>query len=69
MMLSIQELQARAASLHLLKLCSRLLHSALIFLSNLMGLGLKVTLLVGLKLISLPLFQAEAPEIDLADIE
>ena len=69
MMLSIQELQARAASLHLLKLRSRLLHSALIFLSNLMGLGLKVTLLVGLKLISLPLFQAEAPEIDLADIE
>lgn len=69
MMLSIQELQARAASLPLLKLCLRLLHPTLIFLSNLLGLALKLILLLGLKLVSLPLFQAEAPEIDLADIE
>jgi hypothetical protein len=38
-------------------------------LSKLVDLSLKLILLFGLKIISLPVFQAEAPEIDLADIE
>jgi hypothetical protein len=34
-----------------------------------MDLALKLILLFGLKLISLLVFQSEAPEIDLADLE
>jgi hypothetical protein len=34
-----------------------------------MDLALKLILLFGLKLISLLIFQADAPEIDLSDIE
>jgi hypothetical protein len=53
----------------LLKHVLRLLHLALDLLSKLVDLSLKLILLFGLKIISLPVFQAEAPEIDLADIE
>lgn len=68
-MLSIQELQVRAASLPLLKYALRLPHLTLIFLLNLLALALRFILLFGLRAISLPFLQAEAPEIDLADIE
>jgi hypothetical protein len=68
-MLSIHQLQVRAESLPLLKHGLRLLHVTWLFLSNILGLALKFILLFGLKLISLPVFQVEAPEIDLADIE
>jgi hypothetical protein len=68
-MLSIQRLQVRAESLPLLKHVLRLLHLALDLLSKLVDLSLKLILLFGLKIISLPVFQTEAPEIDLADIE
>jgi hypothetical protein len=53
----------------LLKNGLRLLHLTLTFLANLMDLALNFSLLFGLKLISLLVFQAEAPEIDLAEIE
>ena len=68
-MLSIQKLQFRAESLPLLKHGLTLLHLALVLLSKPLNLALDLILLFGLKLISLPIFQAEAPEIDLADIE
>jgi hypothetical protein len=68
-MLSIQELQVRAASLPLLKQGLRLLHPTLDLLSNLLELTLKFILLFVLRLISLFPFDGEAPEIDLADIE
>ena len=68
-MLSIHQLQIRAESLPLLKHGLRLLHVTWLFLSNILGLALKFILLFGLKLISLPVFQVEAPEIDLADVE
>ena len=68
-MLSIQKLQVRAESLPLLKNGLTLLHLALVLLSKPLNLALNLILLFGLKLISLPIFQAEAPEIDLADIE
>ena len=68
-MLSIQKLQVRAQSLPLLKHGLRLAHLTLTLLSDLPDLALKFILLLGLKLISLFFFQAEAPEIDLADIE
>jgi hypothetical protein len=68
-MLSIPKRQARTESLPLLQNGVRLLHLTLTLLSNLMDLGLKFILLFGLRLISLLIFQAEAPEIDLADIE
>ena len=68
-MLSIHQLQIRAESLPSLKHGLRLLHVTWLFLSNILGLALKFILLFGLKLISLPVFQVEAPEIDLADVE
>ena len=68
-MLSILKLQARAECFPLLQNGLRLLHLTLAFFSNLMDLALKLILLFGLKLISLLVFQSEAPEIDLADIE
>ena len=68
-MLSIQELQVRAASLPLLKQGLRLPQLTLTLSSNLLDLALKFILLFGLKLISLLVFQAEVPEIDLADVE
>lgn len=68
-MLSIHKLQVRAESLPLLKHGLRLLHVTWLFLSNILGLALKFILLFGLRLISLPVFQVEAPEIDLADID
>ncbi|MGD8529572.1 MAG: hypothetical protein PVG97_01235 [Syntrophobacterales bacterium] len=68
-MLSIQRLQVRAESLPLLKHVLRLLQLVLDLLSKLVDLSLKLILLFGLKIISLPVFQTEAPEIDLADIE
>ena len=63
-MLSIHQLQIRAESLPLLKHGLRLLHVTWLFLSNILGLALNFILLFGLKLISLPVFQVEAPEID-----
>ena len=68
-MLSILKLQVRAESLPLLKHGLSLLHLALVLLSKTLNLALNLILLLGLKLIALPIFQAEAPEIDLADIE
>lgn len=68
-MSSMQKLQVRAESLPLLKNGLSLLHLALILLSKPLNLALNLILLFALKLISLPIFQAEAPEIDLADIE
>jgi hypothetical protein len=68
-MLSIQRLQVRAESLPLLKHVLRLLQLVLDLLSKLVDLSLKLILLFGLKIISLPVFQTEAPEIDLADVE
>ena len=68
-MLSIHQLQVRAESLPLLKHGLSLLHVTWLFLANILGLALKFILLFGLKLIALPVFQVEAPEIDLADIE
>ena len=68
-MLSIPKLQVRAESLPLLKHGSRLSHLALTLLSKLFDLALELFLLFGLKLLSLLVFQAEAPEIDLADME
>ena len=68
-MLSIQKLQVRAKSLPLLKHGLSLLRLALVLLSKPLNLALNLILLVGLKLISIPVFQIEAPEIDLADIE
>ena len=68
-MLSIHKLQVRAESLPLLKHGLSLLHVTWLFLANILGLALNFILLFGLKLISLPVFQVEAPEIDLADIE
>ena len=68
-MLCIQKLQVRAKSLPLLKQGLKLPHLTLTLLSNLLDLALKFILLFGLKLISLPVFQVEAPEIDLTDVE
>ena len=68
-MLSILKLQVRAKSFPLLKQGLRLPQLTLNLFSNLLDLALKFILLFGLKLISLFVFQAEAPEIDLADIE
>ena len=68
-MLSILKLQVRAGSLPLLKDGLRVLHLALTLLPKLLDLVLELFLLFGLKLLSLLVFQAEAPEIDLADIE
>ena len=68
-MLSTPKLQVRAESLPLLRNVLRPLHLTLAFFSNLMDLALKLILLFGLKLISLLVFQSEAPEIDLADLE
>ena len=68
-MLSIQKLQVRGQSLPLLKHGLRLPHLTLTLLLNLLDLALKFILLLCLKLISLFFFRAEAPEIDLADIE
>ena len=68
-MLSVLKLQVSAGSLPLLKLGSRLFHLALTFLTNLLNLALNFILLFGLKLITLPFFHSEAPEIDLAEIE
>jgi hypothetical protein len=68
-MLSILKLQVRAESLPLLKDGLRGLHLTLTFFTNLLNLALNFILLFGLKLITLPIFHAEAPEIDLADIE
>ena len=68
-MLSVLKLQVSAGSLPLLKLGSRLSRLALTLLSNLLDLALELFLLFGLKLITLPFFHAEAPEIDLAEIE
>ena len=68
-MLSILKLQVRAKSLPLLKQGLRLPQVTLTLFSNLLDLALKFILLFGLKLIALLVFQAEAPEIDLADVE
>jgi len=68
-MLSILKLQVKTESLPLLKHGSRVLHLALTLLTNLLHLALDVILLFGLKLIAIPLFHSEAPEIDLAEIE
>ena len=68
-MLSIQKLQVRAESLPMIKHGLKLPHLAVTLLSKLLDLALKIVLLFGLKLISLLIFQTEAPEIDLADIE
>jgi hypothetical protein len=68
-MLSILKLQVRAESLPLLKQGLSTLHFTLSVFSELINLVLDVILFFGLKLIALLVFQAEAPEIDLADIE
>lgn len=68
-MLSIQELQVSSESFPLLKHGLRLLHLVLSLFLKLLDLALSFILLFGLKIISLPVFQAEAPEIDLADVE
>lgn len=68
-MLPSRKLPVKTVSLSLLRNGLRLLHLTLTLLSYLLDLALKFILLSGLKLISLPGFQLEAPEIDLADIE
>jgi hypothetical protein len=68
-MSSLQKLQVRAESLPLFKHGLRLLYLALFLTSKLLSLALNFIVLFGLKLISLPIFQAEAPEIDLAVVE
>lgn len=68
-MLSIQKLQVRTESLPLIKHGLRLPHLALALFLMLLDLALRFILIIGLKLICRPLFQAEAPEIDLADVE
>jgi hypothetical protein len=68
-MLSIQELQVSSESIPLLKHGLRLPHLALSLFLKLLDLALSFILIIGLKLISLAVFQAEAPEIDLADVE
>ena len=68
-MLSILKLQVRAGSLPLLKDGLRVLYLTLTFLTDLLNLALNFILIFGLKFLSLLVFQAEAPEIDLADIE
>ena len=68
-MLSTPKLQVRAESLPLLRNVLRPLHLSLTFLSNLMELALDFILISGVKLLSLLVFQSEAPEIDLADLE
>ena len=68
-MLSILKLQVKTESLPLLKHGSRVLHLALTLFTNLLHLALNFILLFGLKLIVLPFFHSEAPEIDLAEIE
>jgi hypothetical protein len=68
-MLSIQKLQVSTESLPLLKRSLKLPHFALALVLKPLDLALSFILLFGLKLISLPVFQAEAPEIDLADVE
>jgi hypothetical protein len=68
-MLFIQKLQVSTESLPLLKLGLRLPHLALVLVLKPLVLALSLFLIIALKLISLPVFQAEAPEIDLADVE
>jgi hypothetical protein len=68
-MLSIPQLQVKAESFPLLKQALRGLRLIPSLLSELVDLVFEFILLLGLKLIFLLVFQAEAPEIDLADIE
>ena len=68
-MLSILQLQVKAETIPLLKQGLSMLLFILSVLSELINFVLEVILLFGLKLIALLVFQAEAPEIDLADIE
>jgi len=68
-MLSILKLNAKAEPFAFLKQGLRVLHLICSLLSELIDLVLQFILLIGLKLISLLVYQAEAPEIDLADIE
>ena len=68
-MLSILQLQDKAESFPLLKQGLGMLHFILSVFSGLINLVLEVILLFGLKLIALLVFRAEAPEIDLADID
>jgi hypothetical protein len=68
-MLSILKLRVRAQSLPLRKQALRVLRLIPSLFSELVDLVFEFILLLGLKLISLPVFQDEAPEIELADIE
>ena len=68
-MLSILQLQVKAESFPLLKQALRGLLLIPSLLSELVDLVFEFILLLGLKLISLLVFHAEAPEIDLADID
>ena len=64
-----QELLTRAESLPSPERCSVIHHGMFPLLTGLLDLALKLILLFALKLTSLLLSNAEAVEIDLADIE
>ena len=60
---------AKIKSFPLIERCSEQLTGVFSLLAGLLDLALKLILLCALKLVSLLVHKAEAPEIDLADIE